>query len=409
MKRHRLFPILAISLLYAPWVLAQSGSVSSEPISAKERAALFPSQERIEEGKSLAENSCAQCHGIDGISVSDELPSLAGQRIVYLYRELISYQQGRRSNLAMREAVAYLDSEALLNTAIYYASLPPPRNTERVADAEAILAAMDDDPMIAVKSATTGCGSCHGADGNARIPGMPNLTAQSPEFFITVMSEYRSGERLHNMMQTLSASLDDETLANMGLYYALQEPAPTQQTASGHAENGARLAESCSSCHGVDGNVTAEGTPTLAGQDPIYFVQSLKAYGDGQRDHEPMKGAVEGLSESDMQDLAAFYAAKTPQPRVVRKPLTAREWMARCDRCHGVDGNSTDPRHSRLSAQNETYLVKALQAYASGERQDSVMHAMSAPLSRGIIERLAAYYTIQEPTSVVYFEAPCAD
>jgi len=122
-----------------------------------------------------------------------------------------------------------------------------------------------------------------------------------------------------------------------------------------------------------------------------------------------MKGAVEGLSESDMQDLAAFYAAKTPQPRVVRKPLTAREWMARCDRCHGVDGNSTDPRHSRLSGQNETYLVKALQAYASGERQDSVMHAMSAPLSRGIIERLAAYYTIQEATSVVYFEAPCAD
>ncbi len=407
MKRFQIWLLTAVILLVFTNAVAQVDGPLDAPINAKERAALFPTQDSIEQGRALAEQTCATCHGLDGISVDRSFPNLAGQRTIYLYREMLNYQQGRRNNLAMREAVAFLDSEALLKTAIYYASLPPPRNGQRQAEAPAIDAAMDDDPMVAVRSSTAGCGSCHGADGNARIPGMPNLTGQAPEFFVHVMKEYRAGDRLHNMMQTLSASLDDDTLANMGLYYALQAPKPTPNAATGDAERGAGLAESCASCHGIDGNTTSNDTPSLAGQDPTYFVQSLKSYDNGRRDHGPMQGAVAELSDEDMKDLAAFYTAQSPEPRVVRKPLTARGWLSRCERCHGLDGNSSDPRYSRLSGQNEEYLAKALQAYVNGERQNSVMHAMAAPLSRGTIQRLAAYYSIQEPASVIYFELPC--
>ena len=401
--------LVALVAVFSGAVDAQQVTSGSDPISAKERAALFPGIESIQEGQALASRHCAKCHGLDGISPDKDLPDLAGQRTLYLYREMLGYQDGQRSNPDMREAIAFLDSDALLKTAIYFASLPPPYNRERAADAEAIEAAMDDDPLMAVRSAVAGCGSCHGADGNASIPGMPHLTGQSPEFFVSVMQEYRAGDRLDNMMQSLSSSLDDETLARMGLYFALQVPVGTAASAPGNAQRGGELAESCAGCHGVDGNPTAPDTPTLAGQDPTYFVRSLNAYVDGKRDHAAMQGAAAALDESAMQDLAAFYATQKPNQRVVRKPLTAREWLARCSRCHGIDGNSTDPRSARLSGQNETYLVQTLQSYADGERPNSVMHAMSAPLSRGIIERLAAWYTIQEPRSVVYFDLPCED
>lgn len=404
----RPFSVSLLILLLSGAALPASAQVGSNPpLNAKERAALFPTQASIEQGRSLAASSCAGCHGIDGISEDKSRPNLAGQRTVYLYREMLAYQEGQRSNLAMREAVAFLDADALLKTAIYYASLPAPDNDERAQDREEILASLDDNPLIAVRAATAGCSSCHGADGNAAIPGMPNLTAQHPDYFIDAMRAYQAGERTHNMMQMLTASLSEDTIANMGLYYALQEPKATPNAASGDAAAGERLAENCATCHGLDGNTTAPDTPSLAGQDPVYFVQSLKAYVNGQRDHGPMRNALNGLSDSDLANMAAFYAAQAPQPRVVRAPLTAREWLARCGRCHGTEGNSTDPRYSRLAGQNEPYLVKALQSYANGERGNSVMHAMSAPLTRGAIERLAAYYTIQEPRSVVYFELPC--
>jgi cytochrome c553 len=402
--------LLTIMLVATPsHLLAQGEPAPNPPINAKERAALFPTQADIEQGRALAESNCASCHGDSGISLDPGRPSLAGQRTIYLYREMQAYQAGRRENLAMRQAVAFLDSDALLKAAIYYASLYPPENSERAADAAEIISRMDDDPMVAIKSATAGCASCHGADGNAKIAGMPNLTAQHPDHFVQSMMDYQTGERTHNMMQTLTASLDADTIANMGLFYALQEPVASPNKAKGDATIGKELAEACATCHGSDGNATQADTPSLAGQDPTYFVRSLKSYLNGARTHGGMQGALAELDEQDFADLAAFYVAQKPLRRVVRKPLNAREWLARCDRCHGTNGNSTDPRYSRLSGQNEPYLVRTLLEYADGERRNSIMHAMSAPLTVGIIERLAAYYTIQKPRSVVYFELPCEE
>ena len=64
-----------------------------------------------------------------------------------------------------------------------------------------------------------------------------------------------------------------------------------------------------------------------------------------------------------MANLAAYYAAQQPRPPKVGKPLTLAEWVQRCDRCHGVNGNSTDPRTPALAAQRVEYLQKVLQAY----------------------------------------------
>jgi cytochrome c553 len=381
-------------------------SVSTESITSKERAALFPTTATIERGRILAESTCGACHGVDGISSDERRPHLAGQRTIYLYREMLAYQGGARDNRTMKDAVAFLDSDALLSTAVYYASLPPPRP---VGSAEEAAQGLDDDPMVAVRSATAGCGSCHGASGNSTIPGMPSLTAQHPAYFVQSMKDYQSGNRTDNMMQMLVATLDDATISSMGLFYALQEPLPKAATGPGDPAAGATAAAGCASCHGKDGNASAEDMPTLAGQDQAYLVKAMKAYMNGQRDHGPMRTAMAGLDDGTINDMAAFYTTQEPLARPVRRPLSAREWLNRCDRCHGANGNSTDPRYSRLAAQNREYLVDVLKAYTSGSRRDSIMYAMSAPLSDRVIERLADYYSAQEPRSVVYFELPCED
>ena len=176
----------------------------------------------------------------------------------------------------------------------------------------------------------------------------------------------------------------------------------------GDTEAGRALAaEHCDSCHGEGGNASGADMPSLAGQDARYFVKAMEAYQDGSRQHEQMFGAVEELDDGDVADLAAYYASQEPVRRNVRMPLTTAEWIDRCERCHGIDGNSTDPRFPMLAGQDETYLRAALQSYSASTRSNSIMHAMSDPLSTADIDRIARHYSTRPPKGVVYMQLPC--
>ena len=238
---------------------------------------------------------------------------------------------------------------------------------------------------------------------------MPNLTAQSAEYFVYSMQAYAGGDRDHKLMGNLAKGLDEAMLQRMGVFYAVQEPAKTSTVGDGNLDRGRELAEPCAACHGDDGNAAGADMPTLAGQDARYFIKAMDAYKDGSRQHEGMFGAVETLDDRGIADLAAFYAVQEPVRRNVRAPLTTTEWITRCERCHGVDGNSTDPRFPMLAGQNRTYLANALAAYIGNTRSNSIMHAMSDPLSEADIRRLVDYYATREPKSVVYMFLPCED
>jgi cytochrome c553 len=392
--------------------LSSAVSVAQSPLTAplsdEERAALFPSTADIEGGKVLAASACASCHALDGISTDENRPHLAGQRTVYLYRELLAYKNGARSDESMRRAVAFLSNDAMLKASIYYASLEAPRSAAAPVANEGTADAATENPLQAAKAAAAGCAGCHGATGNSSVPGMPNLTAQHPDYFAAAIKAYQSGSRPHATMKALVAALDDDTIQSMGLYYALQEPQRAAARGTGDPEAGKVLAQGCASCHGTDGNATAPDTPTLSGQDAPYLVKALKDYQNGQRDHALMVSAMAGSSDADIDAMATYYAAQEPAARQVPKPLTTAELVARCDRCHGPGGNSTDPRHPSLAGQHAKYLEQVIEAYVSGERSNVAMHAMSAPLKRGDIELIAAHYASRNAKSVVYIELPCS-
>jgi len=50
-----------------------------------------------------------------------------------------------------------------------------------------------------------------------------------------------------------------------------------------------------------------------------------------------------------------------------------------------------------------------LNAYSSGVRENTTMHAMADPLSEMDIELIAAYFSSQQPKAVVYMQLPCGD
>ena len=416
--------VIASIFLLAPFASWAQNSASGGAIKENERSILFPSRDMIEHGRNVAETTCAECHGMDGISDSEGKPHLAGQQAVYLYRVLRSYQESERSNEPMQH-VGLLNEQTLLSVSAYYANLAPVRidvtpdepaqaDTAEQTDVpeQAEIPAAEtpgDDAFIGIRKAMKKCTKCHDETGNATGSGMPSLTAQNPEYFFTSMQAYVDGSRNHKMMKKLVGRLDEATIREMGVFYAVQEPLRSETQGEGDAEAGRRITEDCTLCHGADGNASGSDMPTLAGQDARYFIKAMKAYKDGKRQHEDMFEVVTGLSEDDIQDLATFYAAQEPLQRDVRTPLNSTEWINRCERCHGIDGNSTNPRFPMLAGQDETYLISAMRAYATGERSDSIMRKMAEPLSSMDIERIGSHFASQQPRAVVYIKLPCEE
>lgn len=81
---------------------------------------------------------------------------------------------------------------------------------------------------------------------------------------------------------------------------------------TGDPAAGERKAATCAGCHGIEGwrnAYPAYHVPRLGGQHAEYIVAALKAYQSKQRSHRTMQAIAATLSEQDMADLAAFFAA----------------------------------------------------------------------------------------------------
>lgn len=396
---------LLAGALAAMACLGGAGRASAQPpmppAAADDLRPIYATALDVADGRRLAEASCARCHGPDGISSTPGVPHLAGQRAAYLYRELRAYQSGARGDDNMNGMVKFLSSDALVQVSAFYASLDPP---QPAGNAPAVPAAPD--PAEAGKAAAAACAGCHGEDGVSKTPGIPNLTGLEPQYLVAAMKAYKSGQRKSDVMKAMLATVDGARLDNIALHYALQKPDRAQTPAQGDAAAGKAAATACAGCHGAQGVSGNPASPSLAGQDAQALTAALHAYKDGSRDDPTMKGIVAAFSEAAVKDVAAFYAAQQPAAPNVRKPLTTVEWAERCDRCHGVNGSSTDPRVPALAGQRVGYLERVLRAYKAGSRTSPEMAAMSGVLSDAAIDGLAAHYARQKARAVVYVPVP---
>jgi len=86
-------------------------------------------------------------------------------------------------------------------------------------------------------------------------------------------------------------------------------------SANAQAEGPAAPAKSatCVGCHGADGNSMVPNFPKLAGQHASYTEKQLKDFRDGFRKDATMATFAKGLTDAEIKELAAFYAAQTPK------------------------------------------------------------------------------------------------
>ena len=84
----------------------------------------------------------------------------------------------------------------------------------------------------------------------------------------------------------------------------------TALPAAGDPEAGKLKAATCMGCHGVPSyqNVyPVYHVPRLGGQHAQYIVAALNAYKKGERSHKTMQAQASGLSDQDMEDIAAYF------------------------------------------------------------------------------------------------------
>ena len=140
-------------------------------------------------------------------------------------------------------------------------------------------------------------------------------------------------------------------------------------------EAGRRKAEACAACHGPDGNATIPGMPSLAGQ-PVFFTHwQLIKFRDGRRKDAQMSPVAKDLTDTDMADLAAYYARQTARSRPATTDpdkVAAGKRLAtlhHCASCHRPDltGQQQVPR---LAGQDYDYLLRLLRGFKSKTASD---------------------------------------
>ena len=377
-----------------------AGAQAVRPAAADDFRAAYATPQDIAEGKRVADASCARCHGANGISSAKGVPHLAGQRAVYLHLELQAYKSGARGKGMMPDAARFLSEDALIKVAAWYASLDPAQPAPAATNKSAPAAP---DAASAGKAAAAGCAGCHGDSGISQIPGMPSLVGLDPQYLVAAINAYKGGQRKNDMMTALVAALGDADINKIAMFYATQKPGRAQTPAAGNKDAGKAAAAACDGCHGGAGSGT---TPSLAGQDSTYFVAAMGAYKDGSRANPLMKGQASAIGDAAASDIAAWYASREPQPPKLARTFSTSDWTQRCDRCHGVNGNSTDPRFPALASQRADYLEWILNAFRSGTRKSAAMTAMSKVLTDADVGMLADYYARQKARAVVYVILP---
>lgn len=399
--------VVALTIAGGTLVFAYSSSAATQPArvesaSGDDLRAMFATSGDVAEGQRLADTACSSCHGMDGISTLRNVPHLAGQRAAYLHHELRSYQSGTRRDDGMKRAVEFLSDDALVKVAAYYASLDP---AQPAAGSAAKSSSANQDTVQAGKRAAASCGGCHGESGVTRTPGTPSLAGLDPKYLVRAMKAFRAGEYKSDVMAPMLAQVTDVQMENLALFYAMQKTARAPTPATGDRALGKAAAAACASCHGDLGVSADPVIPSLAGQDAQYVAAALKAFKDGSRSDATMRSIATSLDERASRNIAAFYAAQQPG-QSVRRSVPVADWIQKCDRCHGVDGNSTDPRSPALAAQRVEYLQKALRTYQTGARNSVAMAAMSGMLTDADVESLAAHYARQKPRAVIYVTLP---
>jgi cytochrome c553 len=157
---------------------------------------------------------CKGCHGDNGVSQMENIPSLAGQLDQYTQWQLVYFRAGSRKNEQMQPIVEELSNEDIRNLGAYFASLTPFKGTP------------DDNPDLSAKgkeaAAGRRCASCHG-DNFAGTKAVARIAGQHEDYLVKALHDYKSGARVGGgqaAMADVAYPLSDEEITALAHYLA---------------------------------------------------------------------------------------------------------------------------------------------------------------------------------------------
>ena len=180
----------------------------------------------------------------------------------------------------------------------------------------------------------------------------------------------------------------------------------------GDAAAGKNKSATCGACHGADGNSAAPTFPKLAGQGEKYLLKQLMDIRDGARPIPTMVGQLDGKSDADLGDIAAFYASQPGSGGQTKEELlalgqkiyrsgVAERNVAACTACHSPTGKGNAPAgFPALAGQHAEYTAAQLKAYRLGYEDEAgrtndgdakIMRTTAFGLSDKEIEAVASY------------------
>ena len=171
----------------------------------------------IAAGKEKAE-MCVACHGENGISQTENIPSLAGQPDQFIQWQLVFFRSGTRKNEQMQPIVEQLSNDDIRNLGAWFASLDPPKS------------AADDNPDLSQKGAQAAvgrrCASCH-TDTYAGTKAVARIAGQREEYLSKALHDYKSGVRSGGGMAAMAEvafPMSEEEITALAHYLAHLPP-----------------------------------------------------------------------------------------------------------------------------------------------------------------------------------------
>lgn len=331
-------------------------------------------------GKVIAQASCSACHAMDGRGKTDEIPNLAAQPAGYLVEAMHAYREGVRHHAALQELINAFSEEDIRNISAYFSGLPPLPPSSRHQNGNSAYREGAD--------VAAACSGCHGERGFSTTPGIPSLAGQQPVYLMVATQEYANGSRGHAEKEEMLAGLGEVDIEKMAMFFASQAPDPRKPPPFGDPQAGEPLTAVCGSCHGARGISQDSMVPNLAGQEPTYLVNAIRAYRSHERSHEDM---ITDKTDEEIYSIAAYYSIQAAGS-AAEAGAQAAEVIAKCQRCHGRPAGESSMVVPSLEGQQQDYLLRVMKQYRDGERGSSMMHKMSSGYSDQLLQEIAAHY-----------------
>ena len=158
------------------------------------------------------------------------------------------------------------------------------------------------------------CAKCHGDNGISEDDDTPSIAGQTRSYQFKQLMDYKHSTRDEKTMVKRARKLTPEEMADLSAFYAAQAPQkPPAREAPKLATEGdeSRLLLSCDVCHGEGGIGYGMESPALVGQKPVYFVDTMMAFREGDRENDAygrMRFIANQLTEDEIKALAAYYS-----------------------------------------------------------------------------------------------------